>query len=577
MQFSLTLPDPIFIIGAQRSGTTLLRLMLTAHPDICIPPESPFFVHLEQKYGSTVDLCNNVVAFLDDLYTDEKFREWNVNRTSLQRNLCKHNSLKYSDAISIVYQTNMQQFDSGARIWGDKNPDNIFHVDTILKYFPNAKLIHIVRDVRAVYNSVNTKAISQFGKRLRAQVLLVTKRWSQVVDIAEKYRHDKQFYTVYYEQLVSNPEEQLKGVCSWLGIDFNEQMLRFYQENAKKLLVPTHRLRWHQRTLQPVSGDRIDAWMDELSISEIEALEFMNRKKMNKLGYPCVTNPWRYRGLLKLLSEYIGQIFFTKWQFMHKYFNVISQMWAKMVKHNPQVALHPDDVFIVSYPKSGNTWVRFLLANIIRYDSGEPVDFHSVHQVIPDIEVKAHEKILHTMPPPRLIKSHEPYDSRFKRVIYILRDGRDVMVSYYYHLHEQGQFEGSFLDFLRKDDLHPCLWHEHVESWLPHTKQCELLLIRYEGLIKQPEIELEKMCGFAGLPCDRDRLRWAVSNSSFDAMRKIEREKGRAFGKTQGFEFVRKGVVGDWQNHFDSAHKAVFKSYANQMLLRLGYVDSEDW
>ena len=191
MQFSLTLPDPIFIIGTQRSGTTLLRLMLTAHPDICIPPESPFFVHLEQKYGSTVDLCNNVVAFLDDLYTDEKFREWNVNRTSLQRNLSKNSSLKYSDAISIVYQTNMQQFDSGARIWGDKNPVHIFHVHTILKYFPNARVIHIVRDVRAVYNSVSTKAISQFGKRLRAQVLLVTKRWSQVVDIVEKYRPEK--------------------------------------------------------------------------------------------------------------------------------------------------------------------------------------------------------------------------------------------------------------------------------------------------------------------------------------------------------------------------------------------------
>lgn len=236
-----------------------------------------------------------------------------------------------------------------------------------------------------------------------------------------------------------------------------------------------------------------------------------------------------------------------------------------------------DDVFLVSYPRSGNTWVRFHLANLTRYNLGEPVDFHSVHQAIPAIEIEAHREMLKTMPPPRLIKSHNLCDSRLRRVIYILRDGRDVMISYYCYLTGIRRFEGSFLDFLGKRDLYPCLWHEHVESWLQCTSQSELLLIRYEDLIRQPEIELEKMARFAGLPCDRERLRWAISNSTLDAMRRVEKEKGRAFGPTQGFEFVRKGIVGDWQNYFDSTHKEVFKSYANQTLLRLGYVDSEDW
>ena len=103
------------------------------------------------------------------------------------------------------------------------------------------------------------------------------------------------------------------------------------------------------------------------------------------------------------------------------------------------------------------------------------------------------------------------------------------------------------------------------------------MLIRYEDLIRQPEIDLDRMARFAGLPCERERLRWAMSNSGFDEMRKLEGEKGRAFGSTRDFEFVRKGIVGDWQNHFDGAHKKAFKSYANQTLLRLGYVEGEDW
>lgn len=241
------------------------------------------------------------------------------------------------------------------------------------------------------------------------------------------------------------------------------------------------------------------------------------------------------------------------------------------------VPIYTNDVFVISYPRSGNTWVRFLLANLIQYESEGPVDFHSVHRVIPGIEKEEHREMLRKMAPPRLITSHDPYNPAFKRVIYILRDGRDVMVSYYYYLTGQGGFKGSFLEFLSKKDLYPCLWHEHVDSWLRRQNQCELLLIRYEDLLQQPEIDLERMARFAGLPCERERLRWAISNARFDTMRKVEREKGRAYGPTRNFEFVRKGIIGDWLNHFDSVYKEIFKSYANETLLRLGYVESEDW
>lgn len=264
----------------------------------------------------------------------------------------------------------------------------------------------------------------------------------------------------------------------------------------------------------------------------------------------------------------------------HHIFRLIPSLGNRLREYRrtaQDITIRPDDIFIVSYPRSGNTWVRFLLANLIRYDNGEAVDFHSVHQVVPAIEVPAHRERLRTMSSPRLIKSHNLYDPRFSRVIYLLRDGRDVMVSYYCYQTGQGYFKGSFLEFLKKRDLRPCLWHEHVESWLQDRDRCALLLIRYEDLLCQPEAELEKMSRFAGLPCEGERLRWAVSSSTFEAMRKTEREKGRAFRPTQEFDFVRKGIVGDWQNHFDSAHKRVFKSYANQTLLRFGYVDGEDW
>jgi estrone sulfotransferase len=253
-----------------------------------------------------------------------------------------------------------------------------------------------------------------------------------------------------------------------------------------------------------------------------------------------------------------------------------------MSSHHEQLfagdfVIRDDDVFLVSYPRSGNTWARFLLANLVHYNSGEPVDFHSVHQLVPEIELKAHREILRAMPSPRLIKSHSLYDPRFKRVIYILRDGRDVMVSFYCYRTGLGRFTGSFLDFLQKVDLQPCRWHEHVESWLGCAHPCDLLLIRYEDMLRHPPVELERIARFAGLPCDQERIAWATSRSTFDAMQKLEREKGREMAQAPGLEFVRRGIAGDWQAHFDVAHAKEFKSYANQTLLRWGYAGDEDW
>ena len=90
----------------------------------------------------------------------------------------------------------------------------------------------------------------------------------------------------------------------------------------------------------------------------------------------------------------------------------------------------PDDSFIVSYPRSGNTWTRFLVANLVYQD--EPVTFANIEQIIPDVYKNTRKQLL-GVPSPRILKSHEYFDPRYKRVIYIVRDPRDVVVSYYHY------------------------------------------------------------------------------------------------------------------------------------------------
>ena len=286
--------SPIFVIGAERSGTTLLRLMLTAHPDICIPPESLFFVALESKYGAAPDLLPQIEDFLNDLYNNNfhRFWEWNVDPKLLLSNWKNHHQLSYTQAVETVYQTYCQQFDPAASIWGDKNPFHIYQLGKIRRYFPGVKVILIVRDFRACYSSVK-KLVAKEQERGEVWQGIktiggLTHQWNQVVKIIEKY-HQKweQFYLVSYEDLVREPSAQLAKICKWVGVDFQESMLQFYQKNAELGLVPVNQMVWHPNTLEPIGSDRINAWQDELSVTELETIELMNWKNLEKLGYKC--------------------------------------------------------------------------------------------------------------------------------------------------------------------------------------------------------------------------------------------------------------------------------------------------
>ncbi len=229
-----------------------------------------------------------------------------------------------------------------------------------------------------------------------------------------------------------------------------------------------------------------------------------------------------------------------------------------------------DDIFIVSYPKSGNTWMRFLLANLM---TDEEINFHSAVKFIPDFEV--HKDELKKVQRPRLLKSHSNYDKHFSKVIYIVRDPRDVYVSYYHYLKKKLQKEDSeFSSFLRKPDLYPSRWHHHVQSWVDN-KRNDFLLIRYEDLLSNTEKELTKVIQFLGWEKSEKELKRAVNNSSFSQMSKLEDTKGRPFktkeDEAQSSKFVRSGKSGDWKSTFSSDDLIFLKEECGEISSKFGY------
>jgi hypothetical protein len=252
-------------------------------------------------------------------------------------------------------------------------------------------------------------------------------------------------------------------------------------------------------------------------------------------------------------------------------FNFLKKIFTPSVEYT----LKSSDVFIVSYPKSGNSWVRFLIAN---YITEAPIDFNNVQSLIPDIE-STPDKINNIKHSPRFIKSHSAYNAQYPNVIYIARDGRDTAVSYYYYhiligkIDKNMDFRTYFYDFFLKGNLKFGGWGEHVNSW---KSASNVLFIKYEDMLRDTEKEFKKILKYSELEFNTEKINKALNNSSLKNMQQTESmnhdylKQVRNFQNT-GYGFVRKGVLGDWKNHFDDEMLAAFNLKYSKTMHEIGY------
>jgi Sulfotransferase domain len=249
--------------------------------------------------------------------------------------------------------------------------------------------------------------------------------------------------------------------------------------------------------------------------------------------------------------------------------------------HHPgrNLVVFPDDIFIVSYPKSGNTWTRFLIGNLVHPDSA--ANFSNINRIIPDPEALS-KKQLARMPRPRLIKSHQYFDPRYQKIIYVVRDPRDVAVSQY-HFHrkrklvaDSSPIEQFVTRFIAGKTSPYGSWGENVASWLA-TRQTHpgFLLLRYEDMMANTTLELGKVARFLGIDAAPQRLAQAVERSSATEMRKLEKAQAHLWSSTrdtrQDVPFVRAAKAGGWESELPEKSAAELEAAWGTLMQRLGY------
>jgi hypothetical protein len=230
----------------------------------------------------------------------------------------------------------------------------------------------------------------------------------------------------------------------------------------------------------------------------------------------------------------------------------------------------PDDIFVVGYPKSGNTWMQHLLTGL-RFGINPRWSPDSlVQDLVPDIYFTKFYKRYLT---PTFFKTHELPKPRHRRVIYLIRDGRDAMVSYFHYLDALGASPDRLQLVSSGAGLFPCRWHEHVEAWLANPYEADMITVSYERLKADLTRELRRICEFAGLERGQATLGFIAQNCTFEIMRENERKYGRAdpaWPKDKAF--IRRGEVGSHKDEMEPQILEAFLQLSAPALERLGYL-----
>lgn len=239
--------------------------------------------------------------------------------------------------------------------------------------------------------------------------------------------------------------------------------------------------------------------------------------------------------------------------------------------------LNPNDAFIASYPRSGSTWLRFLLLELLTRDAA---GFDSVNQMIPDVGGQRH------CPPllangGRLIKTHEVYRHEYRKAVYLVRDVRDVVVSEFEYERANERISEDFETFLMlslKGRVNGYgSWQDHAASWLdsPLANNGELLVIKFEQMRARTEDTLVEILEFLGVGRDRLAIREAIANNSVQRMKEKEDRAPQtsAYSPSNGEQtrFIRNGSIGGWRARLTDAQVQLIERFSGRGLERVGY------
>ncbi|NEQ76185.1 MAG: sulfotransferase [Okeania sp. SIO2C9] len=282
---SQNLETPFFIVGSPRSGTTLLQILIDAHPNIIIPPESHIFGRFSDIFDYYGDLKkdSNLYLFVKDILQDLSIKEWGLEISVID--FCSQLKItSVKGVISLLFELSAKKV--GKNRWGDKTPQNTFYLKEIHKLFPEAKFIHLIRDGRDVTESlkrvfIGPKSIYGIAHRWRKYIL--------TFDEFKKTINSDQFLEIHYEDLVLDLENQVKKIFDFLEEDAETVNSSNIPETERRMFYYKSDPLFDSLN-KPISNQKIGIFRKKLTKREIEIFESIAGDGLKIYGYQLETS-----------------------------------------------------------------------------------------------------------------------------------------------------------------------------------------------------------------------------------------------------------------------------------------------
>lgn len=570
-----------FIVGVPRSGTTLLREMLNAHPELAIPPETLFVPRALRVWREADD--DPVAPLLEFVTSHYRWPDLGLDAGQYAARLDVRPPETAGDAIRVLYEMYAEK--SGKPRWGEKSPFYSSKMEALQAAFPEARFVHLIRDGRAVAHSIKDL---RFGPDTIDGAAAM---WVERIDRARQEAPQLAHYMeLRYESLIRDPEAELRRICEFIELPYDPRMLDYPRAVAERSRQePVEAVersqgvvsgKARQKVVENV-GDtpdptRLDRWSREMPEADQLRFEAIAGERLRELGYPVrAAAPVTRRPDRADPAD-------PPFTFIVSSGRSGTTLLRAMLDSHPRLAITPETMFITrmldrrpdAYITGDgfatgefledlllNKWFRRwdLPAREVRREAAGARDYADGIRAAYSVFARKHGADRYGDKTPAYIYDVERLAELFGEALFIhlIRDGREVAAS-----------------FLAQPDMRPngiaeaaLLWRERVTAGRAAGERLgpeRYREIRYDSLITEPEQTLREICEFIDLDFDPQMLIYTERADDLVANDGgAERHRGVFSEPTGGFR--------RWESELEPAQVEAFELIAGELLTDLGY------
>jgi len=289
-------PAAPFVVGLTRSGTTLLRMMLDAHRELAIPPETHFVPDVIKAVRSQA----GTGAVLEAFTSNRTWNDFGIGADELRERIEAAGPADAAAVLRAFFGAYAER--QGKPRWGDKTPAYMLSVQRIGRTLPESRFIHLVRDGRDVALSQSARALNEQpppAEQAARWVKRIRKSREQAATLK-----GPRYVEARYEDLVRDPEATLRRICEFIELDWDEGMLSYHERAAERLTEMAGELRAegghstqaagyridnHAPTTRPPDPSKLDKWRTQMAAEDLAAYEGVAGELLTELGYEVTT------------------------------------------------------------------------------------------------------------------------------------------------------------------------------------------------------------------------------------------------------------------------------------------------